>query len=141
METTSFWLTQEISRHPKFPNFKRFLHVRNVNLQAQYKQIIIDAHLTYIDEEDGKDMTGMMKSEINDWNINNSGTTTVRDKKGDPVPNPDYVSPEETPDIEPFQKRPSFDYFEILIKTSGVDLIKLLSRHVVLDDALGRFNF
>lgn len=141
METESLWLKQEISKHPKFPNFKRFVNVRNVALQAQYKQIIIEAHLTYTDEDDGADVTGLMKSEIGNWNINNYDTTTVRDKISNPVPNPDYVSPEETPDIEPYQKKPSFDYFEIVIKTSGLDLIELLSMHVTLDDALGRFNF
>lgn len=34
------WLSQQISSDPDFPNIKRFVNVRNTNLQAQYEQII-----------------------------------------------------------------------------------------------------
>ena len=135
----NLWLTQQISSDPDFPSIKRFVNIRNAYLQAQYEQIIIEAHVTYFDENDNN-VSSKFKTEIDNWIINNNEMTTVRDHNGEPVANPMYN--EENPsDEERFLKVPSFDYFFGIITTKNISLITLLSMHITFDDELGRFNF
>ena len=136
---TKLWLSQQISSDPDFPNIKRFVNIRNAYLQAQYEQIIIEAHVTYFDENDNN-VSSKFKTEIGNWIINNNDTTTVRDMAGNPVPNPEYDE-ETNPVVEQFIKKPSFDYFFEIITTKDISLITLLSMHIDFDDELGRFNF
>ena len=136
---TKLWLSQQISSDPDFPNIKRFVNIRNAYLQAQYEQIIIEAHVTYFDENDNN-VSSKFKTEIGNWIINNNDTTTVRDMAGNPVPNPEYDG-ETNPVVEQFIKKPSFDYFFEIITTKDISLITLLSMHIDFDDELGRFNF
>lgn len=132
------WLEQPISNHPLFSNVKRKVVVRNTQLQAEYEQIVIEAHIRYFNEND-EDITGNFVSEIPNWIINNSMRTTVRDMNGMPQPNPNYD--ENDPNSEEYLKAPSFDYFHGVILNSGVSLIQLLAMHIQLNDAEKFFNF
>ena len=135
------WLTQEISEHPGIPGIKRFVNVQDAALQAQYEQVVLDAYITYLDQNNN-DVTGRYKSKIENWILDNTTKTTVLNlQTGEPKANPDYVDEETTPNIDPYLKRPSFDYFFDMVKIDRVDMISLLSGHIRYDDALGEFNF
>lgn len=139
---SKLWLSKLISQDPDLPGIERKINVRNTNLQAQYDQIVIDAFISYKNEE-GVDVTSKYRSELQDWGlINNKELTTVLNMQtGEPVVNPEYISPEETPDVYKYEQRPSFDYFYDLITIQRADMIMLLEMHIAFDDSKGRFNF
>ncbi|MDO4224799.1 MAG: hypothetical protein Q4C75_02785 [Bergeyella zoohelcum] len=141
-------LTQKISNHPLFPNVSREVVVRNVNIQAEFSQIVIDAKIQYYDEEKEKDVTNALPSSIKNWIVNNQTTTTARDTKGVPVANPQYKdAPNEGEDLrtdaekEPYLRVPSFDYFlSIITNPNAPSLINLLRMHIVADDQVKFFD-
>lgn len=134
------WLSQEISSDPDLPNIKRTIHVRSAALQADYEQIVIYAYITYKDK-DGNDVTSKFRSDVGDWIINNNTFTSVLSESGEPVSNPDYVDAETTPDIYPYQRKPSYDYFHEMVTVHRADLIGLLEKYIAYDDSNGDFNF
>ena len=133
------WLTQQINSDPLFPNITRKINVRNARLEAQYEQICIDAYITYYDSNNN-DITSKFTSEVGDWILNNSKTTTVRDGDGNPIPNPEYDEVT-NPTVDQFLKLPSFDYFFNLITVERADLISLLSSYIYFNDNDGDFLF
>ena len=142
-------LVQEISRHPLFPNIKRKVAVRNITIQGEFEQIVIDACLLYYDEnQGGKEVTPAFNSKLNGWIVNNSSLTTVRNDKGQPVPNPKYreapASGEDTrtdEEKEKFVRLPSFDYFFGIIKDpKSPSLISLLALHIRGNDQIKLFD-
>lgn len=135
----NYVLTQQLLPDPALPNINKKMVVDNANYQAQYGQIVLEAHIEYFNEQ-GENITSKFRSKIDNWIINDTKTTTERDGQGNPLPNPDYINEESTPNVEKFLKKPSFSYFQSLIE-QGVDLLTLLSSHIRFDDANGDFNF
>nr|DAS36132.1 MAG TPA: hypothetical protein [Caudoviricetes sp.] len=142
-------LEQEISRHPLFPNIKRKVAVRNITIQGEFEQIVIDACLLYYDENQGdKEVTPAFNSKLNGWIVNNSSLTTVRNDKGQPVVNPKYkeapTGGEDTrtdEEREKFVRLPSFDYFFGIIKDpKSPSLISLLALHIRGNDQIKLFD-
>ena len=142
-------LEQEISRHPLFPNIKRKVAVRNITIQGEFEQIVIDACLLYYDEnQGGKEVTPAFNSKLNGWIVNNSSFTTVRSDKGQPVVNPKYKeAPTDGEDTrtdeekEKFVRLPSFDYFFGIIKDpKSPSLISLLALHIRGNDQIKLFD-
>ena len=142
-------LEQEISRHPLFPNIKRKVAVRNITIQGEFKQIVIDACLLYYDEnQGGKEVTPAFNSKLNGWIVNNNSLTTVRNDKGQPVQNPKYkeapTGGEDTrtdEEKEKFVRLPSFDYFFGIIKDpKSPSLISLLALHIRGNDQIKLFD-
>ena len=139
-------LKQKISNHPYFPSVEREIVVRNVAIQGEYEQIIIDACVHYFDTtQERKDVTKAFNSKIDNWIVTNMETTTIRDAQGQPVANPkfreapageDDRTPEER---EKYLKQPSFDYFLALIE-KGVDLVALLRLHIIENDKIKYFD-
>lgn len=74
--------------------------------------------------------------------------TTVRDEKGQPVPNPNYKplasdAPDdrEENEKEEYQKSPSFDYFFSIIQNpKSPNLIKILQIHILENDKVQFFD-
>lgn len=142
-------LEQEISRHPLFPNIKRKVAVRNVTIQGEFEQIVIDAHLLYYDEnQDSKEVTPAFNSKLNGWIVNNNSFTTMRNDKGQPVVNPKYkeapTGEEDTrtdEEREKFVRLPSFDYFFGIVKNpKSPSLINLLLLHIQENDGIKFFD-
>ena len=142
-------LEQEISRHPLFPNIKRKVAVRNITIQGEFEQIVIDACLLYYDEnQGGKEVTPAFNSKLNGWIVNNNSLTTVRNDKGQPMPNPKYkeapTGGEDTrtdEEKEKFVRLPSFDYFFGIIKDpKSPSLISLLALHIRGNDQIKLFD-
>jgi len=155
-------LEQPISNHPLFPNIARKVVVYNVNIEGQFSQIVIDAEIRYFDDnQDGREVTTAFRSKLNDWIVSNNELTTVRDNKGKPMPNPQYISQEaaieklrnegiEVPEGEdpraPEQREehlkiPSFDYFFGIIKNpKAPSLINLLALHIQGNDQIKFFD-
>ena len=142
-------LEQEISRHPLFPNIKRKVAVRNITIQGEFEQIVIDACLLYYDEnQGGKEVTPAFNSKLNGWIVNNNSLTTVRNDKGQPVLNPKYkeapTGGEDTradEEKEKFVRLPSFDYFFSIVKNpKSPSLINLLLLHIQENDGIKFFD-
>ena len=142
-------LKQKISNHPYFPSVEREIVVRNVAIQGEYEQIIIDACVHYFDTtQERKDVTKAFNSKIDNWIVTNMETTTIRDAQGQPVANPKYKEkPAEGEDNrteeekEQYLKTPSFDYFFGIIKSpQAPNLVTLLSMHIVENDKIKFFD-
>lgn len=144
-----FFLEQPISVHPHLPHIQRKVVIYSIKPDYRFKQIVIDAEMRYFDQnQEGKDVTAGYNHKLTDWIVNNKDYTTVRDLKGQPVPNPDYVAPptegEDTRTFEQrqeFKRLPSADYFLSLIKNEEApNLVKLLRMHIVQNDAIKFFD-
>lgn len=142
-------LEQQISNHPLFPNIKRIVVVYGTNVDGRFEQIMIDADVRYLDEnQGGKDVSEAFKTRLENWIVNNSDTTTVIDKKGNPVLNSEYIeAPTEGQDTrmpeqrEKWKKAPSFDYFWNIIKDrKSSSLINILDVHIQRNDAIKFFD-
>lgn len=142
-------VVQPISNHPLFPNIKREVIVENISIQGKFSQIVIDAEIKYYDtNQEGKDVTAAFQNKIKNWIVTNKDTSTVRDEKGNPISNPQYMeAPTEGEDTrtdnqkEPYMKAPSFDYFfGIITAKKAPNLVDLLRTHIVLNDRVKFFD-
>ena len=135
---SKFWTKQKISNHNLFPNVERYVVVENVNLQAKYGQVVIEAYKEFYDGE-GNNISKEFDTTIKEWYINNQDVTTMRDGGGNPLVNPEFIEGE-SPEEERYLKAPSFDYFYDIIVNSGNSLLGLLQAHIAFNDELGFFN-
>lgn len=142
----NYLLKQKISNSPIFEDVERFVIVKNVALQPQFSQIIIDAEMKF--EKDGVCISDKMNTQIKDWVVNNNDFTTVRDERGNPIPNPHFVELAENEEDmreahqkERHMKMPSFDYFHAIITNpQAPSLINILSMHIAENDKIGFFD-
>ncbi|EKB56579.1 hypothetical protein [Bergeyella zoohelcum] len=141
-------LKQQISGNQLFPKVKRFVTVYGTNIDGRHEQIVIDADFMH-ENENGEDVSHLFVKRIKDWIVNNDTKTTMRDLSGNPIPNPNYVTPpsEDEEDTrtedqkDEYMKAPSFDYFsEIILNPDASNLVKLLSIHIAQNDAVGFFD-
>lgn len=136
-------LKKTIKNHPIFPNIKREVVVYGANIDGRFSQIVLDAEVHYFDtEKENLDITQTLNYKLKDWNVTNKDFTTMRDNKGLPLKNSDYVSLKEGDEDtreenqkEEYQKAPSFDYFFNIIKNpKSPSLILLLEKHIEWND-------
>lgn len=134
-------LKQSISNHPLFPNVKREIVIRNIAIQGEFGQIVIDACVHY-QNENNEDVTSVFASKIPNWIIHNQQLTTIRDENGNPVINPNFDKEQKESEENPrYVKSPSFDYFfEIITNPKSPSLINLLSTHIAHNDAIKFFD-
>ena len=88
-------LTTGIPNMPApFADVSRKIDIFELNINSDTKQFFVNYRIK--NEKDDTDVSDLFKDKRRDWYIG--------------LPNPDYVSPEETPDQLQFLEAPAFDY-------------------------------
>ena len=103
-------LTTGIPNMPApFADVSRKIDIFELNINSDTKQFFVNYRIK--NEKDDTDVSDLFKDKRRDWYIGNDKMVYQRDwNTFRPLPNPDYVSPEETPDQLQFLEAPAFDY-------------------------------
>ena len=103
-------LTTGIPNMPApFADISRKIDIFELNINSDTKQFFVNYRIK--NEKDDTDVSDLFKDKRRDWYIGNDKMVYQRDwNTFRPLPNPDYVSPEETPDQLQFLEAPAFDY-------------------------------
>lgn len=103
-------LLQEIPNMPApFADIARKIDIFEIKINSDTKQFFLNYRIK--NEKDSKDVSDLFKDKRRDWYIGNDKMVYQRDwNTFQPLPNPNYVSPEETPDQLQFLEAPAFDY-------------------------------
>jgi len=134
-------LSKEISnlKVEGFENVERRLNINRIEIDGIFERIRLIYSISYI--LDGRDVTNLFEKRSSyDWYIGNDEEILVRDENFQPIPNPEYVSEEETPNIKEFLHAPAFT-----LVMDGFDQLRaipysILEAYIDENDSDGRWD-
>jgi len=122
-----------------FENVERKLNINRIEIDGIFERIRLIYSISYILE--GRDVTNLFEKRSSyDWYIGNDEEILVRDENFQPVPNPDYVSEEETPDIKPFLYAPAFTLVMDGFDALGAIPYSILEAYIDENDGDGKWD-
>lgn len=105
----SILLTNIPNMPAPFADVARKIDIFELNINSDTKQFFVNYRIK--NEKDGSDVSGLFKDKKKEWYIGNERTVYQRDwETFSPLPNPNFVSQEETPEELEFLEAPAFDY-------------------------------
>ena len=117
----------------------RKIELFEININSDTKQFFVNYRIK--NEKEGIDISNEMRDKKKDWYIGNDKNVYQRDMETfEPLPNPDYISPEETPDELEFLEAPAFDYLLEIFKNKPELIWTILSGYILENYADGWFD-
>lgn len=117
----------------------RKIELFEINVNSDAKQFFVNYRIK--NEKDGIDISNEMRDKKKDWYIGNDKNVYQRDMETfEPLPNPDYISPEETPDELEYLEAPAFDYLLEVFKNKPELIWTILSGYILENYADGWFD-
>lgn len=117
----------------------RKIELFEINVNSDTKQFFVNYRIK--NEKEGIDISNEMRDKKKDWYIGNDKNVYQRDMVTfQPLPNPDYISPEETPDELEFLEAPAFDYLLEIFKNRPELIWTILSGYILENYADGWFD-
>lgn len=117
----------------------RKIELFEININSDTKQFFVNYRIK--NEKEGIDISNEMRDKKKDWYIGNDKNVYQRDMETfEPLPNPDYISQEETPDELEFLEAPAFDYLLEVFKNKPELIWTILSGYILENYADGWFD-
>lgn len=117
----------------------RKIELFEININSDTKQFFVNYRIK--NEKDGIDISNEMKDKKKDWYIGNDKAVYQRDMETfQPLPNPNYVSQEETPNESEFLEAPAFDYILEIFKQRPDLIWAVLSGYILENYQDGWFD-
>ncbi|HAP94529.1 hypothetical protein [Epilithonimonas hominis] len=133
-------LVQEIPNMvAPFQDVARKIELFEININSDTKQFFVNYRIK--NEKDNIDVSAVFKDKKKDWYIGNDKTVYQRNwDTFQPLPNPEYISPEETPNELQFLEAPAFDYLLQTFKDRPDLIWVILSGYILENYADGWFD-
>lgn len=118
-----------------FENIEQEVNIYELKINSDVKQIYVGYRITRNIE--GTDVSGLMKTLGKEWYITNNQTVYQRsfeiETMFQPLPNPNYINQEETPNELQFLEAPAFDYLLDTFK-SRPELFWIILENYILEN-------
>lgn len=118
-----------------FETVEQEVNIYELKINSDVKQMYVGYRISRNIE--GTDVSGLMKTIGKEWYITNKQTVYQRsfepETMFEPLPNPNYISPEETPNETEFLEAPAFDYLLSTFK-SRPDLFWVILEGYILEN-------
>ena len=122
-----------------FADVQRKIEIFELKINSDVKQFFVNYRI--ISTKDDINVSDRMKSKKKDWYIGNEKNVYQRTFPDfQPIPNPDYISPEETPDQTEFLEAPAFDYLLQVFKEHPEIIFEILKGYILENYADGWFD-
>ncbi len=122
-----------------FADVERKIEIFELKINSDVKQFFVNYRI--ISTKDGINVSDKMKSKNKDWYIGNDKNVYQRTFPDfQLIPNPDYISPEETPEETEYLEAPAFDYLLQVFKEHPELIFTILSGYISENYADGWFD-
>jgi len=122
-----------------FTEVERKIEIFELKINSNVKQFFVDYRI--VSTKDGVDVSDKFVNKRKDWYIGNDKNVYQRTFPNfQPIPNPDFISPDETPNQTEFLEAPAFDYLLQVFKDHPEFIFQILSGYILENYADGWFD-
>lgn len=125
-----------------FENIEQEVNIYELKINSDVKQMYVGYRISR--NLESTDVSNLMKTLGKEWYITNNQTIYQRSFEQEtffePLPNPNYVSKEETPNELQFLEAPAFDYLLEVFKNKPELIWTILSGYILENYADGWFD-